>query len=267
MKIKSIVAGAAGLALLGLQGTASAGTIVGGSSMLTGAHVTQLEGWLGEGPLELTNIYTKTSGDTSTDWHTNVDGQGRTFSILEMVASNAQGQTITHIVGGYNPQSWRSTGPVWNDTPNDADRTAFIFNLTTDIVQRQCLTTDAATCGRDGSDEGYRQTRNDATRGPVFGGGFDLTVNSSTLNSGYSWNWSYDVAAGTGGGTAGGGNVNGIDGNPSLWQWTSVGALETFTIAEDTSDPGTTEVPAPGILAIFGIGLLGLGFARRKRAA
>src|SRR5262245_26901215 len=72
-------------ALLMLSGSAQAGTIVGGSSLLSLSDVTQLETWLGEGPLTLTNAYTKTPGDTSTTFHNAVDGIGRTFAIIEFL--------------------------------------------------------------------------------------------------------------------------------------------------------------------------------------
>jgi hypothetical protein len=51
------------------------------ASLLTPAYQSQLESWLGEGPLILTNIYTKQAGDTSFDFHSAVDGQGRTFTL------------------------------------------------------------------------------------------------------------------------------------------------------------------------------------------
>ena len=254
--IKSIMFGASALVLLGLQGPANAGTIIGGSSMLTSGYVTQLETWLGEGSLTLTNIFTKANGNTATDWHNSVDNQGRTFSVLEIVAYDPdQQQNVTQIIGGYNPQSWASSGS--SSTPNDVDRTAFIFNLTTGVLQRQCLTTDPLICGADANDTGFLQTVNNSSLGPYFGAGADLRVDFD-LNDGYSWNSSYDIN----GGQVGQGALNGIDPDPSTHEWVSVGALETFTISADT-----TPMPAPGMLAIFGLGLAGLGYARRKRAA
>ncbi|MDP6813059.1 MAG: PEP_CTERM-anchored TLD domain-containing protein [Alphaproteobacteria bacterium] len=240
---------------------AQAASIVGGSSMLGASEAAQLETWLGQGSLTLTNIFTKgVTGTTSTDWHNTVDNQGATFSIMEMVAYDpSQGQNVTQIVGGYNPQSWDASIGNWVITPNDADRTAFIFNLTTGVLHRQCRSTDPVICGYDndtGPDNwiGQYQTFNRIDFGPTFGNGQDLFV-GSTLNFGLSSNYSYGVA----GGLPGSGSLNGLDPNPTGYHWVSVGDLETFTVAVSPND-----VPAPGALALFGLGLLGLGVMRRR---
>ena len=47
------------------------------ATLITAADQSQLESWLGEGPLTLTNIYTKKAGDTAANFHAAVDGQGR----------------------------------------------------------------------------------------------------------------------------------------------------------------------------------------------
>lgn len=52
---------------------------------------------------------------------------------------------------------------------------------------------------------------------------------------------------------------NAFAGSYNAW---AVGGLEVFTIAEDT-----TQVSEPGMLALFSLGLAGLGFARRRRVA
>jgi hypothetical protein len=169
---KSIATGLyLGCAIFGLTtGAANAGTIIGGSTLLTTGYVTQLENWLGEGPLALTNIFTKgITGSNSTDWHNAVNNQGRTFSVFEIVDNNQ----ATLVIGGYNPQSWNSSGG-YNFTPNDADRTAFIFNLTTGVVQRQCLSAGPINCGYDFADYGRYQTYNYTAYGPTFGGGHDI---------------------------------------------------------------------------------------------
>lgn len=237
------------------QGPANAGAIVGGSSLLSGGDVTQLETWLGEGPLTLTNIFTKgIDGTTSTDWHNSVDGQGRTFSIIRIVDNLGVEATI----GGYNPQSWNSTSG-YNITLDDADRTAFIFNLSTGIAHYQCKSTDNSTCGEDdayANEQGIHQTYNAAHFGPLFGSGNDLRVEGD-LNSGWGWATSYGAPAGD----VYGGSVSPLDTDPSTHNWQAVTALETFTISEFTA------VPTPHSLALFGLGLLGLGYFRRKQAA
>jgi hypothetical protein len=236
---------------------ARAGSIVGGSSMLGGPGLAQLEAWLGQGPLTLTNIFTKgVDGSTSTDWHAAVDHQGATFSLLEMVAYDPEADAnVTQIIGGYNPRSWDAATNGWVSTPNDADRTAFIFNLTTGVLQRQCLSTDPTDCGRDLADYGEWQTFDHLDYGPSFGGGQDIHVNAD-LDDGFSYNYSYGVP---GSPLAGYGQQNGLDPNPGSSGWIAVGALETFTIA-----PFTGAVPAPGGPALFALGLLGLAVARRR---
>lgn len=237
------------------QGPANAGAIVGGSSLLSGGDVTQLETWLGEGPLTLTNIFTKgIDGTNSIDWHNSVDGMGRTFSIIRIVDNLGVEATI----GGYNPQSWNSSGG-YNRTDNDADRTAFIFNLSTGIVQYQCKKADAITCGDDNDSfngNGRWQTFNDVNSGPTFGNGHDIVV-GATLTFGYSFTRSYGDPTGD----ASDGADSPLDTDPTTHNWQSITALETFTIAEFTA------VSTPDSLALFGLGLLGLGYYRRKKAA
>ncbi len=74
------------------------------------------------------------------------------------------------VIGGYNPQSWNSSG-TYNIANTDAERTAFIFNLSTSILLREILSTDPDTYGA-----GHRQTYNgnNSSYGPTFGGGHDF---------------------------------------------------------------------------------------------
>jgi uncharacterized protein YgfB (UPF0149 family) len=157
-------------------------TISGGSTLLSGDDLLQLEAWLGEGHLILTNIFTKTSGDGkgSSNFHAAVDGQGRTFSVIEVLPTQGN---APQVIGGYNPQSWNASYSGYHITENDADRTAFIFNLDTLDLQHQKIR------GLDGNIGRY-QTYNNNYYGPTFGGGHDLYIDSN-LNSGYARHYSY----------------------------------------------------------------------------
>lgn len=61
------------------------------ASLITAADQVQLETWLGEGALTLTNIFTKITGDgpTSLDFHVALDGKERTIPALDVL--NATG--------------------------------------------------------------------------------------------------------------------------------------------------------------------------------
>lgn len=226
-----------GLCLLAaISSRAQAGVIVGGSTLLGLGDVAQLEAWLGEGPLTLTNIFTHVPGDglTSTDFHAAADGQGRTFSVVQVVTP------VSRVVGGYNPQSWHSSG-VYNLTPDDVDRTAFVFNLTTATLLPQ-ITGD----GPGGT--GRWQTYNYTAYGPTFGGGHDLVLYPN-LDTGYGNTFSY------GGPPGGGPNVLGLTGFASA----TYGTLEVFTIA---SAPA---VPEPSSFVLTAIAFTACGVVARRR--
>jgi hypothetical protein len=270
---KSIAMSAAVILSIGLFGSANAGIIVGGTSILTNpADVAQLETWLGEGPLTLTNIYTKGDGDTSLDWHNAVDYKGRTFSVLVATvhdpnANNGNGAYVDQILGGYNPVSWESNNINldWRVTTPDSERNAFIFNLSTGLLQTQCKSTDDPKCGSDGdtnNDFGAYQTRNNVSFGPSFGGGYDLGVNQ-LLDRVTLYNFSYGAFPFYTGSV----NENALDPDDSYFVGTgggiffSMSALETFAI----EPMGSGSVPEPATIALFAPGLLGIGFAYRNR--
>ena len=149
------------------------------ASLLSVADQGQLTSWLGEGPLALDLLFEKTPGKTAADFHAAADGKGRTFTVMQ--AYGADGRAW--LVGGYNPQSWTSLGG-FNLTPNEADRVAFLFNLTSGVRFQQLPVLA-------GDDFGSMQTVNDAAMGPAFGAGFDLAV-ASDLTSGQSALLSYN---------------------------------------------------------------------------
>ena len=152
----------------------------GSTPLLTQADIAQLSNWLGNGPIRLERLYKKRDGQTAADFHAAVDGKGRTFTVME--ATTELGQTWK--VGGYNPQSWASTGG-FHITTEDALRTGFLFKLTSRQLHRQTPRTYAL------DTVGSFQTFNDGKVGPVFGAGHDLYVGWDLSTGGYSSLYSY----------------------------------------------------------------------------
>jgi hypothetical protein len=228
-----IAPSAAFLALLAAP--SSAQTIVGGSSWLSPADAAQLATWLGQGPVIFTKIFQHVSNDgkTARDFHAAANGRGPTISVLSTKPDNDL--LNWHVIGGYNPQSWNASDE-FTLTPDLADRTAFIFDLTTGLRLDQ-----------NDTENGQYQTFNYPDYGPFFGG-IDLYVDFS-LNGGYIDQSSYGTGA----------NLVGGDFN-----YINSRGLEVFTISVDTS----AEVPEPGAWALLaGTGALGglMVLRRRKR--
>ena len=201
-------------------------------SLVSPAHLGQLESWLGEGRLVLTNIYTKAAGDTSLDFHKASDGKGRTFSVME--ATNATGQTW--LVGGYNPQSWNSSGS-YNMTSENTQRTAFLFNLSSGVFRPQTPRGYAI------DSVGAYQTYNGSEYGPVFGYGHDLFVSGNLSSGGYSNMYSYIDPV------KGGFGESLLDGSQYTRPNVTYGAMQIFTI-------GVVPEPASYALLLAGLGML-----------
>ena len=228
---KAMLAIAAASALT-LAAPAQAAAIVGGSALLTSAYADQLQTWLGEGAITLTNLYTKQANDTSATFHAAVDGQGRTFVVMS--ASVQGGTAPAEIIGGYDPLPWGSSS--YYHVP--AVRDAFLFNLTDTLQQLQ-----------NGLAPTF-QTYNNNSYGPTFGGGHDLYV-ANTLKFGYVSPYSYSSS------------MTNILGN-SGFQYINVAGLEVFTIsAGEPPNPA----PEPGALALVAVALAGLGWIRRGAAS
>ncbi|WP_181017604.1 PEP_CTERM-anchored TLD domain-containing protein [Zemynaea arenosa] len=237
MKAIAQALGTAAVLLAGLVPAAHAGDIIGGSALLNPAQQAQLESWLGQGEFNLTNIYARDAGDTSLDFHAAADYKGKTFTLMQVTNG-----TDHWLVGGYNPQSWESND-TWHETPLDADRVGFIFNLTADKVYHQIPSTYIL------PSQGQKQTWNSAEHGPAFGEGGDLWV-TGDMQSAYSWLFTYGDPAEQG--------TSLIDGSrpdplPTMLQ---LEGMEVFTVAV---------VPEPSTWAMLGAGLLVTAGAARRR--
>jgi hypothetical protein len=224
------------------------------AALLSGNEV-QLETWLGQGDLDFTNIFTKQAGDDSGDFHTAADGKGATFTLFQAYTYNLETEKydIGHLLGGYNPQSWNSSANG-NLTPNDPERTAFIYDLTRSTIQRQNL------IGYGDADSGQYQTYNHPQFGSFFGKDlylfedfyrFDLFVRDE-LDEGASYNYSY-------GGTSLETNITGALFGTGF----QVTEFEVYTVAS-----ATTSVPdTAGTFVLLSISLLGLVCYRRRFAS
>lgn len=205
---------------------------MGGSSLIGGSEVNQLETWLGQGELTLTKIYTKSLGDTSADFHAAADGRGATFALIEVINNG-----VSRIVGGYNPLSWNSSG-TYSFSNTVADQTAFLFNLTDGLLYEQFAP---------------RQTYNHANYGPTFGGGHDLYIDTA-LAGGYA-NIGHTYGDNSQFGQAA--YRNAFTGSFDAW---SVGGLEVFTLSA-----ALITVAEPASWLVFVLGLLALGACRLRR--
>lgn len=214
-----------------------AASITGGSALLDSAYATQLEGWLDQGPLTLTNVFSKTTGSTSYDFHAAADDQGATIFVMR-----ATDDGVTSVVGGYNPVSWSTVGNAIH-TPDVDDRTAFLFNLTYAVLFQQ----------RTDGGNGVYQTYDYEHYGPTFGGGHDIYIDGF-LTSGYSYLYSYGVAANEQRSMVSGFNYNGVN--------MTIAELEVFTLS---FTPAVVEVSEPATMALLGSGLLGTVILTRRR--
>lgn len=244
--------------------------VLANAGLLSATNESKIESWLGQGNLDFTNVFTKTSGSDSYAFHAAVDGLGPTITLMRLshVEGNPNDRAVGQILGGYNPQSWNSSNS-YNITANNADRTGFIFNLSTDTKFDQRLSGTSSDPFENGF--GRYQTFNWGGRGPAFGGGHDLTLGND-LTHGYTRQFSYGVAgSGSLAASRFGENLLG----DSLYNSTrtmatggltdfSVDEFEVFTFAPASPPTGAGTVPEPASVALFG--LLGLGtIARRRR--
>ena len=212
------------------------------ATLLSAADHAQLSSWLGEGPLGLTLLFAKAPGKTAADFHAAADGKGRTLSVMRAYGVDGR----SWLVGGYNPQSWSSNGG-FNQTPDEADRTAFLFNLTSGVRFQQLPVLA-------GDDYGAMQTVNDAGKGPTFGAGFDLLVPFDLTSGGVSALLSYNDGAHHQNPFTSLLDNTPYQGVPNV----RFGDIEVYTVHL---------VPEPGAGWLAGAGLAALALARRRRKA
>lgn len=213
------------------------------ASLLTASNEAQLETWLAgtglySGNLTFTSIYTKQTGDTGPQFHAAVDNQGPTVVLMAATYNGT-----THIIGGFDPQSWNSsTG--YNIVNDVSQRKAFIFDLTTADLRPEIA-----------QPVGVYQTYNSGSYGPTFGGGHDIYVYGATLTEGYLYPYSY-------------GNGCGLDcmgqttffGTTSAPTQISIGAIEVYTLSA-----AVAPVPEPSTWAMLISGFAGVGFMAYRR--
>jgi hypothetical protein len=231
--MKTILAAAA----IALATSTAAAQSLSGPSLLDASREAQLERWLGAGDQLFTPLFTGVPGDTSLDFHSAVDGKGPTFTLLQV--SNPAG--ASWLIGGYNPQSWSSTDG-YHLTPTDAERTAFLFNMTVPAVYRQVPATYIL------PSQGERQTYNASNHGPTFGQGPDLLVNDR-LDTALSWQVSYG---------------NPLDQGKSIIDRSLGGQLFHIDALQLYAVSPVPEPAAAGMLAV-GLGVLAM-LSRRRRA-
>jgi len=182
-----------------LGSNASALTVVGESQL---AEFTNLEIWLGKGPITLTNIYSADAADGISNgisgFHAAVDGRGPTITLIKVSETG-------DVLGGYTAVSW---GSVDDYVTDDA---AFIFNLTNNDVRYV-------------NSGGLNALADFSDVGPTFGGGHDLGIISE-----YIYNYSYSYLAKTRGGLVvfDSGNDAGIAGGDFTWE-----RIEVFTVEQ-----------------------------------
>jgi len=95
------------LALMMASGAASAGVITSDTELLSVSDHAQLSEWLGS-DFDLTRIFAKgIDGGNSVNWHAAVDGEGATFTVMEVFDKDTN---ESRIIGGYNGATWVSAG-------------------------------------------------------------------------------------------------------------------------------------------------------------
>lgn len=221
--------------ILIVSANATAG-IINGGDLLDQSGANLLEGYLGLGDQDFTNIADLTVGDSSSYWHSQVDSYTDVISIYDVTY---KGQN--YLIGGYSSIGHASNGYNY-------DSNASIFNLSLNIVAYE-----------DSIKHEQYAVYNSNNYFATFGGGHDLYGGNSTLgNYGYNWDYANTGSYGYSYIQAAGGlfGAAGVDGTNNVF---SVNGLESYVFSD------AVDVPEPSVLAMFALGLAGIGFARRRK--
>jgi hypothetical protein len=145
----------------------------------------QLGSWMGR--RSFTSIFSHVPGDGKlvANFLSATASMGPTFTLVSISGSayGVPSNLPPQIIGGYNPFSWIA-GTVL--TPHDAQRSAFIFNLTRNTTQSQNLK------GQGAADSGkFQATGGGGAVGFKFGGQDGDIMVASDLNEGWATNYSY----------------------------------------------------------------------------
>jgi hypothetical protein len=224
-------------AALAASPAVTAGIITGGDT-LDQAGANLLEGYLGAGDLDFTNISNLDAGATAATWHSDVQGYTNVISIYDIIF---EGQSF--LVGGYSSVGHDGNGYTHM---TGGDNTNFIFNLTSDVVR------DSGTGFSDAYDQ-YDRGNYFAT----FGGGHDLYGGASTIGANEGYSYTYQ-----GGGYAYGGTTSLFGTTDRQTNRFQVQGLESYTFSAAQSG---VQVHEPSTIAIFALGLMGLASRRFKK--
>jgi hypothetical protein len=227
------------LVLMMASGAASAGIVTNETQLLSGSDHAQLSEWLGS-DFDLTRIFAKgVDGDTGSEWHAAVDGQGVTFTIMEIIDNDTN---EVRVIGGYNSSRWSHvTG--WGNGAG-----SFLFNLSDNLLFEK----------NDRYLNGANATYNSDSYGALFGAGHDLRVDPN-LTTGYA-----NIGHTYGDKSQVGSDSYREEFAGSYNNWT-IGAYETYTLSASTGDFGTgATADVPAAFLFGGLGLLGIAAARRR---
>ncbi len=216
--------------------------VINGGELLDQSGADFLEARLGLGDLDFTNISNLSAGDTSTQWHADVRGYTDVISIYDITFRGEN-----YLVGGYSAIGHDGDGYSYNGAATVEN---FVFNLSLGEIHN--TQTYPYTNGQ------YDQYDR-ADYFAAFGGGHDLFGGRHAI--GYEQGYAHGYSGNNYGYSYGGSHHLLGDGLNYLQRFT-VNGLESFVF----SPAASVSVSEPSPLMLFGLGLAGLGFIRKKRA-